>query len=191
MHGKPFTDTFSIPFLYCRFRLSILTRRIQIIAFANVSVIAWVDSPGNTSLGAWIHRLLSLVGKSAELLITTCPRKRGAWHPSSRFCLLREVEAPAETILVPLQRGTWVWYPACFELTGNEAKRTGVSDVLGLPIEDGRGGQLAEHYMPTQARSMAPVIEVFAFYPRLRLLPKQSLFLSNVELGSGTRPVLN
>ncbi len=30
-------------------------------------------------------------------------------------------------------------YPDCFELRGNKAKKTGVSDVLGPPIENGRG----------------------------------------------------
>ncbi len=122
----------------------------------------------------------------------TCPRKRGAWHPSLRFCLLWEVEAPAETILVPLKRGTWREYPDRFELTRIKAKKTGVSDVPAPPIEDGRSTSLlAEQHMPTQARSMVPVVEVFAFYGRLRLLPKQFLFLSNVELGASTRTVLN
>ncbi len=51
-----------------------------------------------------------------------------------------------------------------FELTGNKAKKTGVSDILGLQIKDGLGNQrLAEQHMPTQAWSMAPVVEVFAF----------------------------
>ncbi len=59
--------------------------------------------------------------------------------PIVGFCLLREVEAPAETVLVPLKRGTWRKHQDRFELTGNKAKKTSVSDVLGPSIEDGRG----------------------------------------------------
>ncbi len=81
-----------------------------------------------------------------------------------------------------------------FELRDNKAKKTGVSDVLGPPIEDGEALCCWQNttcprkrgaWHPS-SRSMAPVVEVFAFYGRLRLLPKQFLFLTNVELGDST-----